>query len=155
MSIASLGLFTLLCTPVNQVMATMTFKLVLIRGLPGSGKSTLAHSLKLKHYEADMYFVDAQGRYRFRAAQLAKAHLWCQRQVERCLQAHQSVVVANTFVRIWEMEPYVDMANRYGARLEVRECHGQYQNLHGVSAQTIQTMKSRWETWPSDRQSLK
>jgi tRNA uridine 5-carbamoylmethylation protein Kti12 len=42
--------------------------LILLRGLPGSGKTTLAKSLVTKDYchkEADMYFVDEFGNYKF------------------------------------------------------------------------------------------
>ncbi|WP_093271114.1 ATP-binding protein [Vibrio xiamenensis] len=130
-------------------------KLILIRGLPGSGKSTQAQSLGLTHYEADMYFVDAQGQYRFCADQLPNAHRWCQTEVERSLAAGESVVVANTFVQRWEIKPYAKLAKRYGVSLEVRECSGQFNNIHGVSDETIQNMKKRWQTWPNDRPSLK
>ena len=53
-------------------------ELFLLRGLPGSGKSTLAKSISEVHYEADMYFVDADGNYNFDATLLKDAHNWCQ-----------------------------------------------------------------------------
>ena len=44
-------------------------ELFLLRGLPGSGKSTLAKSLigdkTYCHREADMYFVNSDGTYKF------------------------------------------------------------------------------------------
>ena len=44
-------------------------QLILLRGLPGSGKSTLAKLLvgdkDYCHKEADMYFVDREGNYKF------------------------------------------------------------------------------------------
>lgn len=81
-------------------------KLTLIRGLPGSGKSTLAKTLDAQHFEADMYFINEKGEYCYNGDKIGEAHEWCQQQVEKALAANQDVVVANTFVRLWEMKAY-------------------------------------------------
>lgn len=93
-------------------------KLTLIRGLPGSGKTTYAKCLlyvngrqNTLHIEADQWFEDAGGAYRFDASQLPKAHKWCQTHAEMSLKAGFNVIVSNTFTQIWEMQPYIDMAN--------------------------------------------
>ncbi|NIY83190.1 ATP-binding protein [Vibrio hepatarius] len=127
----------------------MTLKLTLIRGLPGSGKSTLAKTFHANHYEADMYFVDNKGCYAYQAEKLALAHQWCQSMTEKSLARKQSVVVSNTFVRRWEMAPYLKMAKRYGAKLEVIECTENFGNIHGVEPETIEKMKKRWQEWQS------
>ncbi|UUM29492.1 ATP-binding protein [Vibrio japonicus] len=127
----------------------MTFKLTLIRGLPGSGKSTLAKSLNVNHYEADMYFMDEAGSYCFKSDEIAQAHQWCQTMTSKSLAKKQSVVVSNTFVRRWEMTPYLKLANRYGAKFEVIECKNDFGNIHGVEPATIQQMKKRWQEWQS------
>ncbi|MDN3610137.1 ATP-binding protein [Vibrio ostreicida] len=122
-------------------------KLILIRGLPGSGKSTLAKQLKIHHYEADMYFVDKNGDYLFQPEQLPVAHQWCLNMTRQSLSTHHSVVVSNTFVMKWEMMPYVALAKQYGAQLDVIECHNDFGSVHGVTPETIERMKARWQVW--------
>lgn len=131
----------------------MTLKLTLIRGLPGSGKSTLAKSISANHFEADMYFIDEQGKYRYQAENIPLAHQWCQDRVSQSLRNNESVVVSNTFVRRWEILPYMKMAKRFGAQFEVIECHNQYGNIHGVPPETVLQMKKRWQTWQNALQS--
>ena len=128
------------------MISSMT-KLTLIRGLPGSGKSTLAKTFSAQHFEADMYFINQQGEYRFDPTQLAQAHDWCRQQTELALRNKKDVVVANTFVRRWEIMPYFLLAKRYKAEFEVIECVGEYANVHGVSTEVIDTMRARWQTW--------
>ncbi|RTZ14482.1 ATP-binding protein [Vibrio aquaticus] len=125
----------------------MAFTLTLIRGLPGSGKSTLAKTLPAQHFEADMYFINEQGEYVYQADRITAAHEWCQSSVEQALAQRQSVVVSNTFVRRWEIVPYLKIAQRYGAKFEVIECHKQYGNIHGVGPAVIAKMKKRWQEW--------
>ncbi|GMQ46832.1 ATP-binding protein [Vibrio sp. 10N] len=129
----------------HKLIAETSLKLTLIRGLPGSGKSTLAKTLNAAHYEADMYFVNADGEYCYDASKIADAHAWCQKQVESALAANQDVVVANTFVRLWEMKIYKTLAKRYQAELEIIVCRGRYPNIHGVSDDVIASMQKRWQ----------
>lgn len=123
--------------------------LILVRGLPGSGKSTTATKLAQTrgaiHIEADQFFVDQNGDYCFDASQLPEAHAWCLAQTKRALEQGQSVIVANTFVQHWEMQPYLDLANALGIEPEVRVCRGQYQNIHGVPQATIALMREKWQ----------
>jgi len=42
-------------------------ELFLLRGLPGAGKSTLAKSIGPINIEADQYFIDSDGEYKFDA----------------------------------------------------------------------------------------
>ncbi|TXH14105.1 MAG: ATP-binding protein [Hyphomicrobiaceae bacterium] len=118
--------------------------ITLIRGLPGSGKSTLAATLDAHHIEADMYFMH-DGQYCFEPELHAEAHAWCQHEAREMLSLGISVVVSNTFTRLWEMRPYFDMARIMGATVEVIECTGRYQNVHGVPDEVIQRMAARWE----------
>jgi predicted kinase len=133
-------------------MGVMTKKLILIRGIPGSGKTTLAKNMvkqssgSLVHFEADMFFIDDDGLYRFDSAKLADAHRWCEKQTQSALETGRSVVVSNTFVQRWEMQAYVDMTDEMGITLQVIECHGNYKSTHNVPARTIIKMKHNWET---------
>ncbi|HDY7867686.1 ATP-binding protein [Vibrio vulnificus] len=124
-------------------------KLTLIRGLPGSGKSTLAQQLAKQthavHLEADMYFVDQQGRYQFDPTRLEQAHRWCLNKVCQYLKQGRAVIVSNTFVQHWEMKPYLRFAERHGLSVEIFVCTGEYGSIHDVPAQTIEKMRQRWQ----------
>ena len=123
--------------------------LYLIRGVPGSGKSTIAKALMkaLKvdaHYEADQYFIMAD-EYIFVRGSLGQAHLWCELKTKTALENKLSVVVANTFITLDEMYPYVDMAEQLGINCVVIVAGGDYGSIHDVPAEKIQSMRDRWE----------
>ena len=120
-------------------------KLTLIRGLPGSGKSTLAKNFDAVHIEADMFFLNDKGHYQYDATCIEQAHLWCQNETEKQLKLGKDVVIANTFVRRWEMNVYQQLAKRYKATLEVKVCKGRYENIHGVSDAVVDKMRRRWQ----------
>jgi predicted kinase len=122
--------------------------LYIIRGLPGSGKSTLAKILAEKynfnHLEADMFFMQ-DGKYIFDRNKLKEAHKWCQEQVEEYLSMGHNVVVSNTFVKLWEIEPYNELAKKYLAEINIIECNGQYQSIHNIPEETIKKMRENWQ----------
>jgi len=123
-------------------------ELYLLRGLPGSGKSTLAKSISDVHYEADMYFVNADGEYVFNPALLKDAHNWCQTMTRMAMEYNTpKVVVSNTFTQEWEMETYYKLAEDYGYvvfSLVVENRHGGI-NEHGVPEDKLLQMKNRFE----------
>ncbi len=120
--------------------------LVLVRGLPGSGKSTFAKQNypSYNHYEADMYFVK-DGVYTYNPEKIRDAHEWCQAKTLISLRRDESVVVSNTFTRLWEMTPYLMMIDKFGDNCEVFTMRGNYQNIHGVPDSVLEQMKARWE----------
>lgn len=122
-------------------------ELFLLRGLPGSGKSTLAKSISEVYYEADMYFVDADGNYNFDATQIKDAHNWCQTMVRMAMEYNTpKIVVSNTFTQEWEMKSYYELAEKYGYRvysLIVENRHGGV-NEHGVPEEKLEQMKERF-----------
>jgi predicted kinase len=126
--------------------------LTLIRGLPGSGKSTLAAAIcqitDAVHLEADQFMIDRSGNYRFDSRKLRDVHARCEAECDGHLSAGQSVVVSNTFSEIWEMQAYLDMAERHHAALQIIECHGGFGNIHGVPDDKINAMRKRWQQLP-------
>lgn len=122
--------------------------LFLLRGLPGSGKSTLAKTLGGIHYEADMYFTNAAGEYKFDPTGLRSAHKWCQDLVWAAMTMSEPlIVVSNTFTQEWEMEAYYKLAESHGYKVSsliVENRHGGV-NEHGVPADKLEQMKNRFE----------
>lgn len=137
-------------------------ELFLLRSIPGAGKSTLAQSLvtdqhgrpipEFGHYETDNYFFDENGYYNFNSKLIKYAHEWNRKQVKKHMHGAQNkvndrIVVANTFTRESEMQPYYDLANRYGYvvfSLIVENRHGGT-NIHGVPEEAIEKMHNRFE----------
>ena len=128
-------------------------ELFLLRGLPGSGKSTLANSIGGSWFEADHFFLNEKGEYEFNPSNLKAAHKWCRLVVEESMSnwnginPDDKIVVSNTFTQAWEMQPYFDLAEKYGYRvysLIVENRHGGV-NEHGVPEEKLVQMKNRFE----------
>lgn len=119
--------------------------LTLIRGAPGSGKSTLAKTLSAMHVEADMFFIQEHGKYVYQAKLIKQAHEWCQEKTQQLLEEGNDVVVANTFIKIWEMQFYLDLAKTLKVNLHIMEAKGCYQNIHGVPADKVAQMRKELE----------
>jgi predicted kinase len=138
--------------------------LIIIRGLPGSGKSTLAEHLQASFnntrfnntnpalwfgtiasvFEADQFFQTLAG-YKFDGTKLREAHLDCQARTRAWLTAGRIAIVSNTFTQRWEYQPYIDMAKELNVDVQVIEVHGDFQNIHGVPPDKIESMRERWE----------
>ena len=127
-------------------------QLILLRGLPGAGKSTLAKLLvgdkSYCHKEADMFFVDREGNYKFEPSKIKDAHAWCKEETEFLLRLeHSPVVVSNTFTQEWEMDAYFELAEEFGYQvfsLVVENRHGGM-NVHGCPEDKIEQMRNRFE----------
>jgi len=122
--------------------------LYIIRGLPSSGKSTLAKKLvgSSSVIEADQYFVDIEGNYKFIPEQIKYAHAYCKDWASIFMRSSISdLAVANTFTQLWEYQPYLGMCKKYGYKPVIIECHGRFKSIHNVPDDAIQRMKDRWE----------
>jgi predicted kinase len=118
-------------------------ELFLLRGMPGAGKSTIANFLNVDfRIASDDYFTDG-----FDYRQLPDAHDWCQFEVESKMILGNSIAVANTFTREWEMTPYFELAEKYGYRIHtiiIENRHGN-QSIHDVPKKTIKKMIDRFD----------
>ena len=128
---------------------TKKIDLLLIRGLPGSGKSTFALNMvtSFKYsriFEADQYFI-AHGEYKFDASKLGEAHYQCQINTKNALEQGLFVMVANTFTKRSELEPYYDIAEGLNKTVSEIICTGDYGSIHGVPSEVIEKMRNRFE----------
>jgi predicted kinase len=126
--------------------------LVICRGIPGSGKSSFAKTLGGIHIEADQYFVDGDGNYNFDGSKIKLAHEYCRSQTEAWMKTDgtqvnvDKIVVSNTFTQFWEMEPYFELAEKYGYKtfsIVVENRHGGV-NQHNVPEEKVEQMKNRF-----------
>jgi len=112
------------------------------------------------HFEADTFFT-RKGAYKFEPGLLSKAHQWCQASVEDRMREvstwqedhddpswYTGMAVSNTFTRKWEMQPYLDLAEKYGWSVFVIHCQNDFGNVHDVPESVIAKMKQRWEAYP-------
>jgi predicted kinase len=117
----------------------------LLRGLPGSGKSTLSEQLSEIVCEADMYFM-RNSEYQFDMNGLPAAHFWCRSRCEAFMQnGEDTIVVSNTLTSNKELEPYIEMAEKYGYRVVsvvVENRHGN-KSIHDVPDETMNKMEAR------------
>ena len=130
-----------------QVTYDRQFKvLYIIRGISSCGKTSLAQSLGFPYFEADQYFTNEKGEYKFDATKLAKAHNYCKANVEDAMiRGDPRIIQSNTNTRISEIQPYLDLAAKYNYKvfsliLEKRH-HGV--NQHGLKNEKLIQMAER------------
>jgi len=124
----------------------------IIRGVPGSGKTTFGNRLKaggVVHYvlSADDYMTGPDGEYCFNPEKLKECHERCRMDTIARVRDGESVAVCNTFTRVWEMQPYVNIAKNLKATLYVIRSEGNFKNVHGVPDDKVEAMRARFEEW--------
>lgn len=127
--------------------------LYLIRGLPGAGKSTLGLHLvdRICLHSADDFFMVEQAKgapkYVFDGNRLPEAHLACQNAVRKDMveRLQPRIAVANTFTKKEYMQPYYDLAKKYGYTVMEIIVKSDFKNIHGVPQATIDKMRAEFE----------
>lgn len=125
-------------------------QLFLFRGLPGSGKSTAAATQENWDHrvlETDMFLKNKDGDFEFDAARLPWAHDQCFKMALEFLDMGFDVSVANTFTRLWEMEPYLAIPD---VKIFIIEMKTQFKSIHDVPDESFRRMQARWEELPAD-----
>ncbi|XP_053604494.1 uncharacterized protein LOC128671769 isoform X2 [Plodia interpunctella] len=135
--------------------------LIIMRGAPGSGKSylsrqviqaTVGYSNKIYNshvFSTDDYF-SMRGPYEFNKFRLKDAHAWNQHRSRIAMESGLSpVIIDNTNIEIWEMEPYFRNGVANGYKIEILEPQTTWarkpnqlmkKNIHGVPLSSITRM---------------
>lgn len=136
-------------------------KLIIIRGPSGSGKSTLARKLlgsefssapELRCFEADQFFY-RNGTYEFDASKLGQAHTDCQSRLRAAMEkGEETLVVSNTSMSKWELNPYLQLAKELGYEVVVYRIPGPWdtklfasRNAHGVTEEIVQKQINKYQ----------
>ena len=139
-----------------------TRTLMLIRGLPGSGKSTLARQFtkgvnsgcfpwerhSVEHFETDDFFITA-GKWVYDPNLLYAAQRTCLEKTKRAMERNTSIIiVANCFIRLFELQPYLNMAKGFGYQVQEIVTSGSFPNLHNVPDEAIARMRRHFQYRP-------
>ena len=127
----------------------------ILRGLPGSGKSTFAEHLVVDGgviHSTDDFFVSEDGEYCFDPDRLNEFHSLNFLQFKNSLKSGVPfVVVDNTNSRRREWIHYLLTAESFGYTVMILNMPhpdpevAAKRNIHGVPAEAIRAMLSRWE----------
>lgn len=121
--------------------------LVVIRGIPGCGKSSFAKLLDCYVCTADDYHM-VDGQYDWKAENAAKAHFECRRKCEEYMKINAcTIAIANTNTTMKEMQPYYDMAQKYGYKVFSVIVENRHNGIseHNVPEETLQKMRGRFD----------
>ena len=146
--------------PPPRVIMRHMKQLVIFRGPSGSGKSTAAKKFAKDsgvgfdgvHFEADQFFM-VLGKYQFDATKLGQAHGWCQRQVRESMEAGlKLVIVSNTSMTKWEVNPYVALAEEFDYEVVIYKIKGPWdaklyasRNAHNVPLHVVQKQIDKYQ----------
>ena len=131
-----------------------TKNLILVRGVSGSGKTTFVEefieNVSLSIATDDFFVLD--GIYTFDRNYLAEYHQRCIDSVESEMETpstegYCNIVVHNTFTKEWEMQPYLDLAEKYGYNIYtiIIENRHKSESIHGVPEDAIKAQRDRFE----------
>lgn len=136
----------------NDITEVINMKtLYILRGVSGCGKTTLAKNLEHSlpnciTCAADDYYYDEDGNYNWKVENLKSAHKMCQGKVDSAMFLDvKNIVVHNTNTAQKEIQPYLNMAEKYGycvVSLVVENLHGN-KDVHNVPQDTRDAQEQR------------
>lgn len=126
-------------------------KLVIVRGIPGSGKSTFAksHFPGVLILENDMFFMH-NGKYCYEPSLIGYAVEWCQKAASFAAENQMDVVIANTFTDPRYIDFYKQLAEKHKLEFEVYHCIGNFQNVHGVPENVLESFSKKMKPYPNE-----
>jgi hypothetical protein len=108
--------------------------LCVVRGIPGTGKTTLAEQLSPNNICADDFFTqDRDVGWYYNKDYLAQAHRWCNAIAAQHIMFGRHVVVHNTFVQSFELEPMFQLSMLAHCPLLIFSLTKEYGSIHDVS----------------------
>ena len=134
--------------------------MLILRGLPGSGKSSLVGRIRKTYPQAevcsaDAYFTHADGSYQYDRDKIKEAHIFSQEKAEAlCRDACNLVIVDNTHVKRWELQPYLNIATKFRYSVVILEPQTPWakdpeqlamRNSHNVKANVIRKKLKEWQ----------
>lgn len=141
-------------------------KIICMRGLPGSGKSLTARQLKEQSHgltcilSTDDYFM-CDGIYLYDGKQIPAAHQWNQGRALRAAAAgHPLIIIDNTNMQLWEMRPYLQIADKFGYEFETVDTAADSEeacaarNLHKVPLEIIRKMAANYQKFDGGKSQI-
>lgn len=129
--------------------------LILIRGVPGAGKSTLAeliHDSRMSigkesaWLEADQFFIQPDGTYKFDKARIQDAHAWCKERTKLFMSlGTPQVIVSNTFCQDWQIEPYYRLALKFEYRVQEIILRSEFGSIHNIPEETMEKFRKNFK----------
>lgn len=123
--------------------------LYIIRGIPGSGKSTLADKMaidaKTNYSENDNFLYNEKGEYEWSQERLSRAIDMTYDEVYlKVLRGDPVIITTGVYARWRAMRDFVELGQKNDYKIHVIECKGEYQNIHGVTAERLDEMKRKF-----------
>lgn len=133
--------------PISEKILYKMKELFILRSISGAGKSTVANMITHHVFEADQFFYDEDGNYRFDASKLGVAHETCRLNTEKAMSNGAEIIaVANTFSTEKELNPYFKLAMGYGYRAHslIVENRHEGKDIHRVPEEVKERMRKRF-----------
>lgn len=128
---------------------------ILIRGLPGSGKTTLALKLKtlltgprttVSVVENDLVRKVLNNDYQYDVSDYELVRSVTRGIVRGLLEQEHLVIVSNVFSTLDSISNISDQFDKF----VIINCSYQGESVYGVSGASVESIRERWETHPSE-----